>query len=411
MHMKLIAKIGIGIGVGVVAIAAVGTATVYGLWHNELNSMFSIKKIVDAHPDNKAGAVYEMTMDGGFYFDDFLKKGGASNDGDLIDFIVSNLTKGLFEVHLNQPEIGCSSFTCTDENGNNLFGRNYDFASTNSLILHTNPGNGRHATISSVDLQFLSLVDGINSLMDKATAIAAAYAPLDGMNDAGVSCGIYMSYQGPGDVSISTDQNTDKPDLTSTTMLRLILDYADDVDEAIDLVKQYDFHDSANSSFHYMVADKSGKSAILEWVADDVTDSTDTDGSNRSLRVYYNDADSALGEKEAANNFQYITNFIVTPGYYDGEPADSMKGKDRYDYIPATINPDGSNPEGKFSKEGALGLLEDLGRRYWNAQVGSDSNNITVWSSLYDLDTSRSPGSATRSSTNPAASSISHLSK
>ena len=384
--MKLIAKIGIGIGVGVVAIAAVGTATVYGLWHNELNSMFSIKKVVDAHPDNKAGAVYEMTMDGGFYFDDFLKKGGASNDGDLIDFIVSNLTKGLFEVHLDQPEVGCSSFTCTDENGNNLFGRNYDFSSTNSLILHTNPGNGRHATISSVDLQFLSLDDGINSLMDKATAIAAAYAPLDGMNDAGVSCGIYMSYQGPDDVSISTDQNTDKPDLTSTTMLRLILDYADDVDEAIDLVKQYDFHDSANSSFHYMVADKSGKSAILEWVADDVTDSTDTDGSNRSLRVYYNDADSALGEKEAANNFQYITNFIVTPGYYDGEPADSMKGKDRYDYIPATINPDGSNPEGKFSKEGALGLLQDLGRRYWNAEVGSDSNNITVWSSLYDLD-------------------------
>ena len=32
------------------------------------------------------------------------------------------------------------------------------------------------------------------------------------MNDAGVSCGIYMTYQ--GEETVPTDQNTDKPDLT-----------------------------------------------------------------------------------------------------------------------------------------------------------------------------------------------------
>ena len=31
-----------------------------------------------------------------------------------------------------------------------------------------------------------------------------------------------------------------KPDLTSTTMLRMILDYASSVDEAVELVKKYD---------------------------------------------------------------------------------------------------------------------------------------------------------------------------
>ncbi len=230
--MKLVSKICIGVGAGVVGLALVGAGTVYGIWHNEINSMVSIKKVIEAHPDNYAGNVYMMEMDGGFYFDDFLAQGGVSNDGDLIDFIVGNITKGLFEVNLNQPEIevGCSSFTAiNEENNHRLFGRNYDFAETNSLILKTNPKNGRHATISSVDLQFLSLDKGINSLLDRATAIAAAYAPLDGINDAGVSCGIYMSYQGPGDTAVSTDQQTDKPDLTSTTMLRLILDYADSV--------------------------------------------------------------------------------------------------------------------------------------------------------------------------------------
>lgn len=376
--MKLIYKILIGVGVGVVAIATAGVATLYGIWGKELNSISSIKEIIPAHPENKAGKVYEMTMDGGYYFDEFIEQGGVSNDTDLIQFIVDNITKGIIPISMEAPEVGCSSFTTIDENGNHLFGRNYDFASTSSLILHTNPGNGRHASISSVDLQFLGLGDGINGLIDNLTAIAAAYAPLDGMNDAGVSCGIYMSYQGPGDLSYSTDQQTEKPDLTSTTMLRMILDYADDVDEAVELVKQYDFHDSANSSFHYMVADKSGKSAILEWVNEKETDSTDIDGTKRVLKVYYNDQDQMLGEDEAQNNFQYITNFIVTPGYYANETQEDMKGLDRYNYIKETINPDGSNTEGHFSKEQSLKLLEDLGRRKWNQTVGSDSNNITV---------------------------------
>ena len=384
--MKLIYKILIGVGVGVVAIATAGVATLYGIWGKELNSISSIKEIIPAHPENKAGKVYEMTMDGGYYFDEFIEQGGVSNDTDLIQFIVDNITKGIIPISMEAPEVGCSSFTTIDENGNHLFGRNYDFASTSSLILHTNPGNGRHASISSVDLQFLGLGDGINGLIDNLTAIAAAYAPLDGMNDAGVSCGIYMSYQGPGDLSYSTDQQTEKPDLTSTTMLRMILDYADDVDEAVELVKKYDFHDSANSSFHYMVADKSGKSAILEWVNENATDSTDIDGTKRVLKVYYNDKDEMLGEDEAQNNFQYITNFIVTPGYYANETQEDMKGLDRYNYIKETINPDGSNTEGHFSKEQSLKLLEDLGRRKWNQTVGSDSNNITVWSVLYDLD-------------------------
>ncbi len=84
---------------------------------------------------------------------------------------------------------------------------------------------GRHATISTVDLQFLGIdVDqNMESLMDKVICLAAPDAPLDGINDAGVSCGIYMTYQG-GEETIPTSQDTDKPDFTSTTLLRLILD-------------------------------------------------------------------------------------------------------------------------------------------------------------------------------------------
>lgn len=165
-------------------------------------------------------------------------------------------------------------------------------------------------------------------------------------------------------------------------MLRMILDYAGSVEEAVALVEQYDLHDSANTSFHYMVADSTGKSAILEWVA--VTDDNDTDGSKRELKVYYNDNDEMLGSKEAANDFQYVTNFIVTDGYYTKE--DDKKGLDRYNEIEKCINPDGENVVGVMTEEDAIKVLETVGRRDWDAKMGkTDSNGITVWSALYDL--------------------------
>lgn len=190
-----------------------------------------------------------------------------------------------------------------------------------------------------------------------------------------------MSYQGSDD-GTPTNQTTEKPDLTSTTMLRMVLDYAATVEEAVELIKGYDLHDSASTSFHYMIADANGNSAILEWV--NLTDDWDNDGTKRELKVYYNYDDSVLGEKEANNRFQYITNFIVTPDYYLTD--ESKYGLDRYNEIEFMINPDGTNTNGILSKENALEVLKRVGRRNWDKVNGvSDGNGITVWSSLYDL--------------------------
>ena len=70
--MKLLYKVLIGVGVAVVAVAAAGVGTLYGIWGKELNSISSIKEIIPAHESNKAGKVYEMTMDGGYYFFNLL---------------------------------------------------------------------------------------------------------------------------------------------------------------------------------------------------------------------------------------------------------------------------------------------------------------------------------------------------
>ena len=209
--------------------------------------------------------------------------------------------------------------------------------------------------------------------MNKITCLAAPYAPLDGMNDAGVSCGIYMTYQ--GETTVPTDQKTDKPDLTSTTMLRLILDYADSVEEAVELVSAYDLHDSAQTSYHYMVADSTGKSAVLEWV--NGTDATDNDGAARRLVVTYNDDDAAIGEAEAKADYQWVTNFILQPGYYEDDTKNA--GLDRYNRINERLAPTDGVVEDEAA---AMSILGEIGRRSWN---NDDGNGCTVHSVVYNL--------------------------
>lgn len=381
--MKRWKKVVLSLVCVVIALVVIAGIAVGVTWGNEISTAASIEKLRDRDDSHLDGSVYRMDVKGGFYFDKYLEEGGASTDAELISFITDNITKGLIDMGIKESNIGCASFTAQTEDGDQLFARNYDFAKTNTCLVFTDPGDGRHASISTVDLQFLGIdTDAdVEGLMDRITCLAAPYAPLDGMNDAGVSCGIYMSYQGGGvdeegdEVVIPTNQDTDKPDLTSTTMLRLVLDYAGSVDEAVELISGYDLHDSANTSYHYMIADSTGKSAILEWV--DGTDQTDNDGSSRQLAVTYNDSDANIGPEEAAADYQWITNFIIQPGYYadDSEKA----GLDRYDHIYGCL----SATDGVVADEdAAMDILAQVGRRTWN---NDDGNGCTVHSVIYNL--------------------------
>lgn len=361
----------------VVLVLALGIA-VYALWHNEISTLASIEMIRDRNDSHLDGAVYTMHVKGGFYLDDFVEQGGVKNDSELISFVTNKITRGLLNINITNPEIGCSSFTAKTENGDALLGRNYDFSKTNTCVVFTEKNEGRHASISTVDLQFLGIdvEKNLDSFMDKVTALAAAYAPLDGINDAGVSCGIYMTYQG-GEKTVPTDQDTDKPDFTSTTLLRLILDYADSVEEAVEIASAYDLHDSAKTSYHYMVADSTGKSAILEWVAE--TDATDNDGSKRELVVTYNDADAHIGEMEGATDYQVITNFIIQPDYYSNSPVEDKKGVDRYSRIYEELNQTNGIVK---DEQAAMDILQIVGRRSWN---NDDKNGCTVHSVVYNM--------------------------
>ena len=376
--MKKLKKILLRVLIVLLMLVLAALGVVWGVWHNEIAAVMSIDMLRERDDDHLDGAVYTMHVGGDFYLDDFVDQGGVKSDSELIDFVTGKITKGLLQINISDPEIGCSSFTAKTPEGDVLFGRNYDFSKTNTMIVFTEANEGRHASISSVDLQFLGIdvSKNLGGLMDKVTCLAATYAPLDGVNDAGVSCGIYMTYQG-GEKTVATNQNTDKPDFTSTTLLRLILDYADDVDEAVAIASAYDLHDSAGTSYHYMVADASGRSAILEWASE--TDATDNDGSQRTLKVTYSDADDHIGEVEAAADYQAITNFIIQPGYYADSPADAKKGYDRYERIYQELDAVG----GVVADEAAaMEILGIVGRRTWK---NDDGNGCTVHSVVYNL--------------------------
>lgn len=366
---KLLRRIACALAALVIALAV----AVFALWHNELTTLASFQKLSDRDEAHRDGAVYQINFSGDYFFDEFLSQGGASNDAELISFITRSITKGIIPMHIKTSSIACSAFTADTQSGDRVFGRNYDFSATNTAIVYTDPGEGRHASYSTIDLSFLGLDadKDVETIGQKFLTLAAPYVPLDGINDAGVACGIFMSYQGEGK-GTPTDTQTDRPDITSTTLLRLILDYADSVEDAVALAQQYDLHDSASSCFHYMVADSTGRSAILEWVGTDADH--DADGAQRQLNVLWNDTD-ALSDSA---DWQVVTNFIKTPGYYDGTTAE-MKGLDRYEHLTAALREtDGIVAD----KDAAMDLLASVGRRTWN---NDDSNSNTVHSVVYDL--------------------------
>ena len=360
------------------------TAVVFGIiFRNEISSISSIKVLKPRVENTLQCNIYEMTFNGDYYFEDYLAQGGTKNDRELLDFIMNKMTKGLLNLKIQTSKIGCSSFTAQKPNGEHLFARNYDLYSTNTCIVRIKGNKNRHASISSVDLSFINIpaYKNVNNLISKAYCLAAPYAPLDGINDAGVSCGIYMTYQGNGKNVIATDQNTELPDISPTSLIRMILDYADSIEDAVEFARSYDMHDSAGTSFHIMVADRSGKSVILEWV--NAKHGSDDIGGLRKLVVTYNDKDSHIGPREGESDFQWITNFIIQPDYYQDYTTDALVGWDRYNILYDELSKTDALIEDEMT---AMKILQKVAQRTIRPDRKADDYILTVHSVIYNLD-------------------------
>lgn len=307
------------------------------LFRKEITTMSSIKK-VDSY------GFYAMEYTGDYGFDEFLQE-GASNDKELIQFVISRLLKGL-PIKIDVTDLGCTTFNAVTPKGDFIFGRNFDMTYSPGIIVHTKPANG-YESISIVNLAFLGYKDNYmpDQFLNRVTALAVPYAPLDGVNEKGLSIGVLLLQDKP------TNQETKRIDITCTTAIRLLLDKAANVDEAVSMMKKYDMHDTGNACYHYQISDADGKSVIVEYV-------------NNKMHVLYPKA-----------SYQACTNFYQTPG----AKYNLGMGQDRYNIVMTGLKKN----NGVVTEKDGMNLLNAAKlTRYLDKEDGKVYD--TQWSAIYN---------------------------
>ena len=193
----------------------------------------------------------------------FLAGGGAKTDQEVVRFLVSRFMMGNQSgLIMDTQAFGCSTLSVQNAKGGYLFGRNFDWNTCDALVVTSYPQDG-YTSISTVNLDFIRQGTGMASglLSDEMMTIAALYASLDGMNEKGLCISVNMIQDGA-----MIEQNTEKPDITTTTAIRLMLNQAATVEEAVMLLSEYDLHASMNYMVHFAIADAAGNSVAVEYI-------------------------------------------------------------------------------------------------------------------------------------------------
>lgn len=278
--------------------------------------------------------LYEMHNYANYDFDTFLCR-GVSSDEDFYEFL--NIKKNrIFQgsSYATDDMFACTCFSTKNNAGKVFFGRNFDWETHPVLLLNNNP-EGCYKSISMVDLYYLGCNTGFKMFLpfNLKKLLKAPYLPFDGMNECGVAIGILRVPH--AECLIDPDRVT----INSITALRLILDKASSVDEAIELFKRYNIIFMKNIPLHYYIADASGRSVVIEFL------------------------EGKLNVIEQDFLWNVASNFILDCKYNEGE------GIDRY----YTANKILKRKKGDIDREEAMGILRGV-------------KDNTVWSGVYDLE-------------------------
>lgn len=241
---------------GVLAVLLIFMICVWFKFSGQLKAVSTVQRLEDG--------LYSLEYAGDYGFDDFIAQGGASSDSKMGDYIIKFLSGGFYKLEHEEPDggFGCSTLCVKKDAGGVLFGRNYDWEKCDAMIVHTKPENG-YESVSTCCLDFLGFGDGWKpeGMRNQFMALAAVYAPLDGMNSEGLMVADLVA----GDKA-KTHQDTEKPDITTVSAIRLLLDHAATVDEAIAMLEECDMNSSIDSAHHFAIADKNGRSVAVEYI-------------------------------------------------------------------------------------------------------------------------------------------------
>ena len=249
---KVIITIAVLVTLMVVAIVSFGC-----MFHNQYAAAQSVEQVGEK--------MYTMTYEGDYGLDEFLEQGGASSSNEIAVFVCNQLFYGLVSPpEVESSEFGCSFITVRDKDSNVLTGRNFDWPDCQSpiVIVRTLPDKG-YASVSTACISFLGFSDDWNpkGVADKMGLIATIYTPLDGINEKG----LVVSDLVAGD-HMKTNQKTGRTNLTTTSAIRVLLDKAANVEEALHLLESCDMHSDIDFSHHLAISDAKGRSVVVEWV-------------------------------------------------------------------------------------------------------------------------------------------------
>lgn len=297
------------IGVLVSALAALIV-----LNYNPLRSLATLKK-VDEYP------LYVMHRYGSYHFDEHLEHGLEAGD------------QMPAATRLAEPAWACTVFAALNAEGGLLLGRNFDWHNRPALLLFSHPPDGYHS-VSMVDIAYLGFGTEAPSWADRLQLLRAPYWPFDGMNEHGLAIGMMAVPHGQG------DRAPGQATISSLDAIRLVLDKARMVDEAVALLGAYHIDWAGGPALHYLVADATGDSAVVEFV----------DGEMSVLR--------------SEESWQAATNFVLT----GRTPQAARRLCWRYRTACQTLE----EADGPLSQAEAMDLLTKT------------SQPNTMWSVVYD---------------------------
>lgn len=159
---------------------------------------------------------------------------------------------------------GCSLFAALGDASNMFYGRNFDWEHSPAVLLFAEPPNG-YASVSMVDIAYLGFngtrADNLTelALVERRALLRAPFLPFDGMNARGLTIGMAAVPDG------QMKNDPSKPTIDSLMIIRKILDSAANVDEAIALFQQYNISMDGGPPLHYLVADQTGRAALIEF--------------------------------------------------------------------------------------------------------------------------------------------------
>lgn len=313
------------------------------VYYTRFQTISTITKITDYEDYN----LYSMEVKYDYSIDNIIDY-GIEDTQTFFDAVI-NEALPLLPVHIKVPDFGCSAFSVQDTDGDVLMGRNYDFKNnTSSLLVYCAPKDG-YKSVAFSALDNLSANEADSSIKAKLTCLAAPFACLDGMNEKGVSIAVLTLDSEP------TNQDTDKPNISTTLAIRLVLDKAATTQEAVELLNQYDMRASSGRDYHFYITDASGDGRVIEY---------DCHSEARTLK------DTKV---RTVTNFFELYADKVSPNQSNGIYG---HGKERYDKIEAVLN----ESLGSYTPQVAMEALKAASQLPKEGDVTSN----TQWSIIFN---------------------------